>query len=146
MKYDFKVACQNGVLLRDEKFMEAMHRIGTAVANLISESPERLMKYDAYSKQDNIANIASVHAEGMMFYGDIASPTPEVLDPYAVSQMMRLLLKESGLGCAIQSGAVCLSELADIGIKEGVLTKHSVDVLGRMGAGNLAAVAALNIK
>lgn len=149
MKYDFTAASENSELLNDEKFMHAMHRIGTALANLIADSADsaaRLEKFDAYAKEHKTSQTAEVHAQGMLHFGEMCTSTDTVRDPMAISQMMRLLIKDAGLATAIASGAVSLSELKEIGIEEGVITNKAVDALGRMGASSLATVAALNMK
>lgn len=146
MKYDFTAATENSALLRNELFMDTMSRISLAIANLVSESPERIAKSDAYAKQHKLNEVAELHAEGMLHFGENCSSTDCVRDPTAVAAMLRLLLKDTNVGCAIKSGAVSLSELENLGVAEGIITSKEVDALGRMGATSLAAVVALNMK
>lgn len=145
MKYDFTAACENSALLKNETFMVAMSRIAMAVANLVADSPERGTLFDAYAKEHKFSETADVYAGGMLNFGEECTSTDSLRDPTAVSQMIRLLLKDTSLSCAIKSGAVSVEELEAIGIEKGIITDKEVKALSSMGAKSLASVAALNM-
>lgn len=144
MKHDFSVASQFSALLRNEKFMSAMSKIGMSVASLIADDSNRGQVFDAFVKANGNNKKAEEYANGMDYFE--ANPIAEGVDAYAIAQMIRLLMKENNLDAAIQSGSIRVDELANLGIESGVLTQDSVSALSRMGASNLATVAALNLR
>jgi hypothetical protein len=140
MTHDFNLASQYTLILRNEVFMKAMSRIGSSVISLIADSTEKGSKFDAYAKENNVGAQMEEYANGISHFDGMSG------DSYDVSQMIRLLMKEKSLSTAFASGAVSISELKDLGIEEGIITQKTIDALAHMGASNLAAVAALNMK
>ncbi len=141
MTHDFNIASQYADILRDEKFMAAMSKIGSSVIALIADDSDRGARFDAYARQNNIGAQMEEYANGFCHFEG-----PTILDSFAVSQMIRLLMKENSLAAAFESGAVNMTELVELGILDGVITDESINALSRMGAHALAAVAALNMR